>query len=145
MRSAKGIFLSSTDTTIGFLSQDKEALDRVKKRPRDKEYIVALDSFKALTKRVRVPLKFRKQIRRAKRVTFVYTNKKSFRVIKDKNHLLLLKRLEWAYTTSANLTGSSYNREFATTKADIIIEPLIDRYPPSTIYKINRSRIKKIR
>jgi len=145
MRDSKDVFLSSTDTTIGFLSQDKEALNRVKKRPRDKEYIVALDSFKALTKRVRVPLKFRKKIRRAKRATFIYPNKIAFRVVDDKNHLLLLKRLEWAYTTSANLTGSSYNREFATTKADIIVEPLIDRYPPSNIYKINRSKIKKIR
>ncbi len=36
----------------------------------------------------------------------------SYRVIQDKHHLLLLDRLKWAYTTSANLSGETYDEDF---------------------------------
>ena len=59
----KQLFLTNTDTTIGFISKSKEILDITKNRPRDKRYIQALPSLKALKKRV--PKIHKKRVRRA--------------------------------------------------------------------------------
>jgi len=137
------LFLSSTDTTIGFLSRSKDRLNLAKKRE-GKEYITALDSFKEL--KYKVPKAHRKLVRRAKRVTFILPNGYSFRVIKDKEHLLLLERFRWLYTTSANESGKDYDFDFATSKANIIISPLRQKAPPSKILKLSKKgKVKRIR
>ena len=136
------IFLTSTDTAIGFISQSQKALDNAKQRVEGKKYITALPSLKALKKRV--PKKHKSLVRRAKKTTFILNKDFSFRVIRDKNHNLLLKRLGWAYTTSANKSNEDFNLEYALSKADVIIYPLKNS-SPSKIYKLGKSRIKRIR
>ena len=69
----------------------------------------------------------------------------SYRVIRDKHHLLLLNRLKWAYTTSANLSNFSYDENFAKEAADAIISPLNEKQQSSNIYKLGRYAIKRIR
>jgi tRNA A37 threonylcarbamoyladenosine synthetase subunit TsaC/SUA5/YrdC len=139
------VFLTTTDTTIGFVSQNSTKLDRIKNRPPHKKYIKAINSLKTLKQHTRVPNKFKNQIRRQNKVTFILPNGNSYRVIKEKKHLQLLDRLKWAYTTSANLSGHEYDEEFAIKSADVIIYPLNQSNKSSTIYKINNIQIKRIR
>ena len=137
------IFLTNTDTTIGFISQDRASLDRAKKRLSNKEYILALPNLNAIKRRV--PKKFRRFVRRAKKSTFILSKDYSFRVIKDKKHKLLIDRLKWAYTTSANLSGKEYDETFAKDRADIIVYPLKMPKEPSKIYKLSKEKKKRIR
>ena len=69
----------------------------------------------------------------------------SYRLIRDKHHLLLLNRLKWAYTTSANLSGSDYDEAFAKQYVDVIITPLIATKQASKIYKLGKTTLKRIR
>jgi len=139
------VFLTNTDTTIGFVSQNSTKLDFIKNRPPHKKYIKAINSLKTLKQHTRVPKRFKNQIRRQKKATFILPSGNSYRVIRDKSHLQLLHRLKWAYTTSANLSGKEYDEVFATKSADIVIYPLKPTNKISTIYKINSIQIKRIR
>ncbi|MEJ2497353.1 MAG: Sua5 YciO YrdC YwlC family protein, partial [Sulfurovaceae bacterium] len=69
----------------------------------------------------------------------------SYRVVDDAHHLLLLSRLKWAYTTSANQSDKTYDEDFAKENADIIIYPLKEGKSTSAIYKLGKNNIKKIR
>lgn len=139
------VFLTATDTTIGFVSQNAEKLTKIKKRSLYKHYIKAVNSLQTLKEFTRVPTIHKKRLRRAKHTTFVMPNGCSYRVIRDRHHLLLLDRLKWAYTTSANLSGMHYDETFAKTAADITIAPLKRCKAPSRIYKLGKKRIKRIR
>jgi tRNA A37 threonylcarbamoyladenosine synthetase subunit TsaC/SUA5/YrdC len=141
----KSLFLSSTDTTIGFLSQSAQSLDLAKRR-RNKKYIKVFDSFETLKRVYRTPKVHRKFIRRAEKITFILSNSFSFRVVKEKKHLLLLNRLKWLYSTSANITGEVYDAKYAKNRADIIVYPIKRLSEPSKIYKLSRNeRIKRVR
>jgi hypothetical protein len=72
-------------------------------------------------------------------------NGHSYRVIRDKHHLLLLNRIKWAYTTSANLSSQPYNEYFAREAADIVITPLKNSREASKIYKLNNLTLQRIR
>ncbi len=135
------VFLTSTDTTIGFLSKSKDSLDKAKNRASNKYYIKAFPLLKDIPQRI--PKKYKNLVRRAKKSTFI-VNKKSFRVVKDKRHLLLLNRLGWAYTTSANRSNEEYNYKYAFDNASIIIYPLI-KSTPSKIFKLGKNRLKRLR
>ena len=139
------VILSSTDTTVGFLSQSAERLNRIKKRPIDKPYIIALPSLRMLQERVRIPKAHKKRLRNSQRQSFIFPDGRSYRIVRDPRHLLLLGRLGWAYTTSANPAGKAYDPVFATLTADIIVEPLYFRHPPSRIYRLGKKKIRRIR
>ncbi len=139
------IFLTQTDTTIGFVSQNAAKLSNIKQRPSHKHYIRAVNSLKTLKSFTRVPNKHKNRVRRAKKTTFIMPNSHSYRVIYDRHHLLLINRLKWAYTTSANLSGESYDEYFARSVADVIIEPLNLNNKASKIYKLGLTKIQRIR
>ncbi len=139
------VFLTQTDTTIGFVSQNAKRLTDIKQRPPHKHYIKAINSLETLKSFTRVPKQHKNRIRRSNKTTFIMPNGYSYRVIKDKNHLLLLNRIKWAYTTSANLSGKSYDEEFSKRNADVIVEPLKDDSTASNIFKLGKKTIKRIR
>jgi len=139
------VFLTQTDTTIGFVSQNSEKITAIKQRPTYKHYIKAVNSLETLNHFTRVPSSHKNTVRRAKKTTFIMPNGHSYRVVQDKHHLLLLNRLTWAYTTSANLSGKSYDESFAREHADVVIEPLTQSKEASTIVKLGKYRIKRIR
>ena len=139
------VFLTQTDTTIGFVSQNAEKLTAIKQRPPHKYYIKAVNSLKTLQTFTRIPTEHKNRVRRTQKTTFIMPNRHSYRVIRNKHHLCLLNRLQWAYTTSANLSNERYNEKFAKESADIIIEPLHDTMQSSTIYRLGNKTIKKIR
>jgi len=140
------IYLVQTDTTVGFLSQNKESLNSVKGRKKSQKVLREVDSLETLKSFVRVPNRFKKKVRNFKKTTFIYPNGESFRVVKDERHLEFLKKFKWMYSTSANKTGCKFDEKWAREKVDIIVE---DRGffegEASQIYKISRERIKKIR
>lgn len=139
------VFLTQTDTTIGFISQNAGKLTQIKQRPPHKHYIKALPSLKSLISFTRVPDIHKNHVRRAKKTTFIMPNGHSYRVVKNKHHLLLLERLGWSYTTSANLSGKAYDEYFAKEAADIVITPLKQKSSASNIYKLGKITLKRIR
>ena len=139
------LFLSDTDTTIGFISQSKIRVDRAKKRPASKQYIKALISLKELKERERIPNIHRRRIRRSKGASYILPSGNSYRIVKDRRHLLLLKRLKWAYTSSANLSNYDYDEDYARENADIVIEKLGEPNSPSNIYRLTKRKIKRLR
>ncbi|WP_309496502.1 Sua5/YciO/YrdC/YwlC family protein [Sulfurovum sp.] len=139
------VFLTQTDTTIGFVSQNADKLTAIKQRPPHKHYIKAVNSLATLKTFTRVPSKHKNRVRRARKTTFIMPNANSYRLIQDKHHLLLLDRLKWVYTTSANLSDHNYDEKFATEMADVIIEPLKENKQASNIYKLGKQTIKRIR
>lgn len=139
------VFLTQTDTTIGFVSQNADKLTQIKQRPPHKHYIKALPSLQILKSFTRIPDMHKNRIRRAKKTTFILPNGDSYRVVKDRHHLLLLNRLGWAYTTSANLSSEAYDEEFAEKSTDIVITPLKQKRSASNIYKLGKITFKRIR
>lgn len=139
------VFLTNTDTTIGFVSQDSNKLNSIKQRPQNKKFIRALNSLDTLKSITRVPSIHKQMVRRSKKSTFVI-NGESFRIVKDKRHLLLLNRLDWAYTTSANPSGKEIDVEFAIQNADVVIYPLDQKNAKaSQIFKLGNKKIKRLR
>ncbi|WP_342666064.1 Sua5/YciO/YrdC/YwlC family protein [Sulfurovum lithotrophicum] len=139
------VFLTQTDTTIGFVSQNAERLTEIKQRPPHKYYIKAVNSLKTLKTFTRIPSNHKNRVRRARKSTFIMPDGHSYRVIRDTHHLLLLNRLQWAYTTSANLSGQPYDEIFAKEAADIIVTPLKTKKKPSIIYKLGKHTLQRIR
>jgi len=139
------VFLTQTDTTIGFVSQNPKRLTEIKQRPPHKHYIKAVNSLHTLKTFTRVPQRHKNRVRRARKTTFIMPNGHSYRVIQDKHHLLLLDRLKWAYTTSANLSNKAYDESFAREMADVIIEPLKKNAQASQIYRLGTYSLRRIR
>ncbi|MDR0666256.1 MAG: Sua5 YciO YrdC YwlC family protein [Campylobacteraceae bacterium] len=139
------IYLAQTDTTAGFLSKDKEALNRLKKRPLDKPCILCLASFSEIVPRI--PSRYKNLVRRAKKTTFILQNGFSFRLVKEGAHAKFLRKTGAMYSTSANETGKSFDINFAKSKADVIIEDERGFFEgaPSAILKLGKKKIKKIR
>jgi len=141
------IYLTQTDTTVGFLSRDFKKLNKIKNRPLNQKILIEVDSLNTLKNFVRVPNKFKSKVRRANKTTFIYPKGNSFRVVKNKKHLEFLKKFKWMYSTSANLSGTRFDKLWAIKEADIVVEDKRGFFEgkPSTIYKINNYKIKKIR
>ncbi len=139
------VFLTATDTTIGFLSQNAERLTEIKARPPHKHYIKAVNSLQTLKRFTRIPTVHKKAVRRAKNTTFITLDGRSYRVIRDPHHLRLLDRLTWTYTTSANRSGEAYDETFAVASTDVVVTPLIERNRPSKIIKLGKYTRKRIR
>jgi tRNA A37 threonylcarbamoyladenosine synthetase subunit TsaC/SUA5/YrdC len=140
------LILTQTDTTIGFVSQNSTKIDVAKKRLPNKHYIRAVDSLKSLQRFSRVPHRHKNQVRRSRRTTFIMPNGLSLRLVKESRHNLLLDRVGWLYTSSANLSGFEYNEIYAREVAEVIIEsPLQTDREASKIYYLGVCRVKSIR
>ena len=141
------VYLTQTDTTVGFLSKDKKILNKIKNRPLNQPILREVDSLNTLKEFVRVPKKHKRSVRLSNKTTFIYPNKESFRVVRDEKHLEFLKKFKWIYSTSANKTGEKFDREWAESVADVVVEDVRGLFEgeASRIYKLSRSRIKRVR
>ena len=141
------VILTQTDTTVGFLSQNSQKLYEIKSRSNTKQFIKVYNNFKSFIKSGnRVPNSRKNLVRRSKKTTFIVKNK-AFRVADTTLNSQILRDLTWSYSTSANKSKESFNREFCETKADIIIEDnngLIES-SSSSLIKINKAKRRKIR
>jgi len=140
------VWLTQTDTTVGFLSQDAIALARVKQRDINKPFLTALADLKSLKQKVRVPNFLHKEIRRSKKRTYILNNI-SYRVVQDGTHHDFLKRIGWAYSTSANKSNEEYNEKFCFENADILhlTKDGFVESNPSSIYKVIRNKSVRLR
>jgi len=141
------IILTQTDTTVGFLSQDAQKLYEIKSRETSKAFIKVYQNFKTfLNDGNRVPLSQRVLVRRSKKTTFIIKNK-AFRVAPLKQDSQLLRTTPWFYSTSANESTKSFNRDFCEEKADIIIENKFELKEncSSNLIKINNIKREKLR
>ncbi len=141
------LWLVQTDTTVGFLSQDGAMLARIKERPPVKPFVQVTGSFKTLKTLARIPKNHAKQVRRAKKTTFVYPNNKAIRVVKDEKHAKFIKPYKWFYSTSANEKSLSYEKEFAFATSDIIVEDNKGLFEgeSSRIYLLGPYKTKRLR
>lgn len=141
------VYLVQTDTTAGFLSQNSLKLATSKQRNQKQPFIACVDSLKTLQEFGRVPQKFKKQIRRSQKSTFIYPNNKAIRVVKDALHVEFLQKIRWTYSSSANLTKKSFDMNYAKQKADIIVEDSRGFFEdtPSRIYKIYKTKLRRLR
>ncbi len=70
----------------------------------------------------------------------------SFRVIKDCEHNLLLDRVGWVYSSSANLSGAEYDEVYAREATEVVVaSPLESRGEASRIYRLGVGGIGSVR
>lgn len=141
------IFLVQTDTTVGICSKDYQELNKIKQREPTQKCLVTLVSFKALKQETRVPKSFKNRVRRSQKTTFIYPSN-AFRVVnEDSTYNQLLQRVGKLYSTSANLTGSSFQEDWARENSTILIENSagFKEDTPSKIYKLSRKKLKRVR
>jgi len=140
------LYLTQTDTTIGFVSQDATKIDKAKKRLPNKHYICVVDSFHTLKSFTRIPTKHKNRVRRSKKTSFILSNGLSFRVVKDTPHNTLLNRMGWLYSSSANLSGADYNDKYAKENTEVIVTfPNAEIGRASTIYRLGEKIVKWVR
>lgn len=141
------LFLAQSDTTAGFLSRDKNKILFAKKSPMNKRILKEVCSIATIKEDSRIPKIIKKAIRRKHKTTFIFQNKKSFRVIYESIHLAFLKQFKILYSSSANLNGEEFSYSFAFECADVVVfdKRLITQKQSSSIYKIKKTKIKKIR
>lgn len=141
------VYLAQTDTTVGFLSRDMRRLNRLKGRDENMPCIKAMAEFRELCLHVRVPNNFKRFVRYAKGVTFIYPNKEACRVVKEPFHSDFLSKHRWLYSTSANKTKEKFNETFAKIVVDEVIydERGFFEAKPSDIIKLGRKSKKRVR
>lgn len=145
---ASKVYLTQTDTTVGFLCNDDKKLSGIKKRPTSQKILQVVDSLTTLKQKTRVPKKFKNSVRRAKKTTFIYPNGDSFRVVDSScAHHAFIEKFSCLYSTSANLTKHKFDAQFAKAHADIIVEDKQGLFETqsSRILKISNTQRKKIR
>lgn len=147
MMKQDSIFLAQCDTTAGLLSKNPQILNLRKSRPKSQPLLIESSHLSGLKKLVRSPNKHKNTIRKAKNSTFIYPNGKAVRVVKDELHSRFLQDCKMLYSTSANLTGKSFNKQWAYEVCDIIVcdRRGFSESSPSKMYKINHSKIQRKR
>ncbi|CAJ99504.1 L-threonylcarbamoyladenylate synthase [Helicobacter acinonychis] len=140
------VYLAQSDTTIGLLSKDSEQLNALKKRPKNKSVLIESADFRTLKSLVRAPNAFKNLIRRSAKTTFIYPNLNAVRVIRGR-HGDFLKRFKTLYSTSANLTQCTYDKEIASNLADVIVsdERGLFESSSSKIFKLYKNKKVRIR
>ncbi len=143
----KSAFLIQSDTTVGVVSQDQNRLSKIKQRDSKKPFLKTISSFKELKEQTRVPDRFKKFIRRKKRATFIYPNKKAIRVVREGHYHQFLKRFGWMYSTSANRSGCEFDFGYIKDRVDIIIytKEGFAQKKPSKLYLVGLKKMRRIR
>jgi len=141
------VYLVQTDTTVGFLSQNSQKLADSKQRDQAQAFIKCVDTLQILQNFTRVPKKYKNLVRRSSKTTIIYPNNQAIRVVKEFEHVKFLKKLKWAYSSSANLTKKNFDENYAKQKADIIVEDRRGLFEgqPSLIIKINSKKARRLR
>lgn len=142
----EGIVLLQTDTTVGFASQSAQALARAKGRPTGKPFLKTYASLHAYKESGRIPKRFKREIRRSYKTTYIVKSQ-AFRIVSDTPYHTLLTPYGWLYSTSANPSNQGFDTAFAHAKADAVIEDRRGLFEdvPSNIYKLNQRQKRRIR
>jgi len=138
------IYLVQTNTTVGFLSQNLEKLNKIKKRPPNKKFLKVISEYNILP---RVAKKHRKRVRRTPNKNTYIIKNEAYRVITEPHHREFLKKFKWMYSSSANESGKHFDEKFAIQNADVLVMDKRGYFEdiPSKIYKLSKTKIKRIR
>lgn len=142
------LFLAQSDTTAGFLSKDRIRIIEAKKSDKNKPILEESSSIDILKNHsIRIPKGLNKMLRRKSQSTFIFPNNRAFRIVRESSHLAFLKRFGILYSSSANPSNQHFSYDFAFSKADVIIidKRGIFESNPSSIFKVRKNKIKKIR
>ena len=139
------IYLAQTDTTAGFLSKDFREINVLKRRAANKPCLITTAKLSELKNLARVPAKFKNLVRRARKTTFLYPNKRAVRVVKECAHEEFLRQFDWLYSSSANLNGQNFDEAWAKAAADQVVDKNFSQNASSKIYKISKTKILRIR
>ncbi len=138
------IYLVQTNTTVGFLSQNLEKLNKIKKRPPNKKFLKVISEYNMLP---RVAKKHRKRVRRTPNKNTYIIKNEAYRVITEPHHREFLKKFKWMYSSSANESGKHFDEKFAIQNADVLVMDKRGYFEdiPSKIYKLSKTKIKRMR
>ena len=141
------LYLTQTDTTVGFVSSEPKKLSHAKQRDKNQPFLIAVDSYKKLKQISCVPKVHRKRVRRTKKTSYLYPDKNAIRVIQEPNHLKFLKEFDFLYTTSANKNQEPFDIEYAKKEAEVVIEDCrgLHQFCASAIIKLGKIKVKKLR
>ncbi len=141
------LYLTQTDTTVGFVSTSIKKLSNAKQRDEKQPFLIAVDRYKKLKQLSRVPKKYRKMVRNSTKTSFLYPNNKAIRVVKNSNHVEFLKEFDFIYTTSANKNAELFDIEYAKEIAEVIIETKEGLFEATSsgIIKLGKRKIKRLR
>ena len=141
------LYLTQTDTTVGFVSADSKKLSIAKGRDVNQPFLICVDSLKKLKNLTRVPKAHKKKIRKSTKTSFLYPNKKAIRVVTDTSHAKFLKEFDFLYSTSANKNKEKFELEYALSKADIVVEDVkgFSENQASCFLKLGKNKLHKLR
>ena len=141
-----GVLLVQTDTTVGFVSQNAEALAHAKSRPAAKPFLKTFASLSVYKQTGRIPARFKREARRREKTTYIVKGE-AFRIVPAGSYHQLLRPYGWLYSTSANAAGGRFDAGYAFAKADAVIEDARGLYEtaPSVIYQLNQQKKRRIR
>ncbi len=141
------LYLVQSDTTVGFLSRDAQKLALAKQRDPAQPFLISTAYFRIQKDLARTPRKYRREVRRARKTTYLYPNKKAIRVVSEGPHHHFLEKFTWLYSTSANLHGAPFDYEYALSRTDIIVEDRRGFYEgeASAIFRIGKRKKSRLR
>lgn len=141
------VYLTQTDTTVGFVSQSSFHLAQAKERDPAQPFILCVSSYTKQKNLTRTPKNFRKKVRRMRKVTWLYPNKQAIRVVKEHKHQTFLKNFAYVYSSSANKNKKNFNLTYAKNQANIIIESNsgLSQRQGSVILKLGKTKMHKLR
>ena len=151
MKDFSPIFLAQSDTTAGFLCQDYKKLNALKGRNLTQNIILTTNSLKKMQSFVRIPKKYKPQVRRFKRVTCIVRSKTSIKSLAIRvvtgGHKEFLSFFDGLYSTSANRHKQRFSLEFALSCATFIVldKRGLKEDKSSSIYRIGSFNKKRIR
>lgn len=151
MKASSPIFLAQSDTTAGFLCKDYKKLNALKGRNLRQNIILTTDSLKKMQSFVRIPNKYKKEVRRLKQTTFIVRSKTLINSLATRivvgQHSEFLSFFDGLYSTSANRHKQRFSLEFALTCATFIVldKRGLKEDKSSSIYKIGSYNKKRIR
>lgn len=140
------VILIQTDTTAGFVSQNAAALAACKNRLPHKPFLKTFASLSDYKRTGRIPSAFKQEVRRSFKSTYIVKGR-AFRIVADGPYHRFLRPYGWLYSTSANAAGKHFDPVFAFKRSDVIVEDERGLFEdvPSHIYKLNRSKKRRIR
>lgn len=141
------IYLIQSDTTPGFVSKNYKAINAIKGRNKHTKCLITTNSFMALKNLARAPKAHKILIRKAKKTSFIYKNNLCIRVSQNTEYNAFLANFSgaFAYSSSANFHGHSFNEAWAKMAADEVIGNKFCFLPSSHIYRLGKNRIIKLR
>ncbi|NPA56038.1 MAG: Sua5 YciO YrdC YwlC family protein [Epsilonproteobacteria bacterium] len=138
------VYLVQTNTTVGFLSQNLDKLNRIKQRPPHKKFVKVVNHISLFA---RVPNKHKRRVRLTPDTNTYIINNQAYRLITHPIHKEFLDKFKWMYSSSANKSAHKFDKQFAIDNADVWVYDKRGYFEdtPSQIFKLSNSSIKRIR